>query len=119
MLGHQLNVITGKYFFLLYSVDGGVVSADIAKKSKGQPGQDEAQENTCKIKIQTSDKRTLTVTLKNDEAIKALVHTCSEQLDIPESKMKFYFDGEVIDSDETPESLDLDDEACFDLKIIA
>ena len=59
----------------------------------------------------------MTVTLKRDQTFAALVHSCSEQLDIPEAKMKFYFDGELIDINETPESLDIDDEACFDLKI--
>lgn len=106
-----------KYF--IYFTDGGVVSAELAKKHKGNSGQDEdASENGCKIKIQSSDKRSLTLTLKHDESFATLLKACSEHLSIPESKIKFYFDGDLIEMEDTPNTLDLEDEACIDCKIL-
>lgn len=87
------------------------------KKLKENPAQDEALENTCKIKVQISDKRTLVVNVKLDAPLTFLAQSCAEQLGIPIENMKFFFDGDSVDTDETPESLDIDDEACFDLKI--
>ena len=52
-----------------------------------------------------------------DDPFTVLSQKCSEHLNIPESKIKFYFDGEFVDLTDTPETLDIDDEACFDLKI--
>ncbi|OXU27156.1 hypothetical protein TSAR_012789 [Trichomalopsis sarcophagae] len=98
-------------------LDGGVVSAEIVKKNKTN-SKNEVQENACKIKIQLLDKRTLTMSLKNDEPFTSLLKKCSAELGIPEAKIKLYFDGDLIDEEETPESLDIDEEACIDLKIL-
>ncbi|XP_003428226.1 uncharacterized protein CG4449 [Nasonia vitripennis] len=98
-------------------LDGGVVSAEIVKKNKTN-SKNEVQETACKIKIQLLDKRTLTMNLKNDEPFTSLLKKCSTELGIPEAKIKLYFDGDLIDEEETPESLDIDEEACIDLKIL-
>lgn len=104
-------------FFILIFIDGGVVSAEMMKKRNPNEDQED-EEGTCKIKIQTLDKRTLVIKVKHDAPFTSLLQSCSKQLNIPMAKIKFYFDGELVDTDETPESLDIDDEACFDLKIL-
>ncbi|XP_011496531.1 PREDICTED: uncharacterized protein CG4449 [Ceratosolen solmsi marchali] len=98
-------------------LDGGIVSAEVAKKNYENSIKNNTHENTCKIKVQISDKKSLLITLKTDQSFTALINNCSEQLSIPESKLKLYFDGELINIFETPMSLDLDEEACMDLKI--
>ncbi|XP_014218496.1 uncharacterized protein CG4449 [Copidosoma floridanum] len=96
--------------------DGGVVSAEVAKKKHGS-AQDAESENSCQIKIQSLEKGTLNFTLKKTDTFEVLLKYCSEKLGVPESKIKFYFDGELVDIEETPDTLDLDDENCFDMKI--
>ncbi|KAJ8673156.1 hypothetical protein QAD02_004418 [Eretmocerus hayati] len=98
-------------------LDGGIISAEF-KRNKGPPSSDNAEVGGCKIKIQTTDKKSLVITLKHEEKFSVLLNQCSEQLGIPKSKIKFFFDGEEVDITDTPDSLDLDDEACFDLKLL-
>lgn len=96
-----------------------MVSAEMMKKLKGNLTQDQMQqEDMCKIKVQTSDKKTIVVNMKHDAPFTFLLQNCAEQLNVPMSSLKFYFDGEMVENDETPESLDIEEEACFDLKIV-
>jgi small nuclear ribonucleoprotein (snRNP)-like protein len=90
----------------------------VAKRNNENSIHDNGEENTCKIKVQISDKKSLLITLKNNQTFKGLLQNCAAQLNMAESKLKLYFDGELINLYETPESLDLDDEACIDLKIL-
>lgn len=72
--------------------------------------------NTCSIKVQTANKKqSLTIVLRKDQQFKALFSNCAEQLGVKESSLKLYFDGEQISPTDTPESLDLEGEACVDL----
>lgn len=75
-------------------------------------------EDICTIKVQTANKKqSLTIPLKKDEQFKALFDNCVKQLGIKEKNLKFYFDGEQISPTDTPDSLDLEGEACIDLHI--
>lgn len=75
-------------------------------------------EDICTIKVQTANKKqSLTISLKKDERFKALFTNCAEQLGVKEKDLKFFFDGEQISPTDTPESLDLEKEACVDLHI--
>lgn len=75
-------------------------------------------EDICTIKVQTANKKqSLTISLKKDERFKALFTHCAEQLGVKEKDLKFFFDGEQISLTDTPESLDLEGEACIDLHI--
>lgn len=94
-------------------LDGGIVN----------PGmnvliEDKQNENTCSIKIQTANKKqSFTILHERNQQFKMLLTGCAKQLDIKESSLKLYFDGEQIDPRDTPESLDLEEEACIDLHI--
>lgn len=75
-------------------------------------------EDVCTIKVQTANKKqSLTIPLKKNEQFKVLFANCAEQLGMKENNLKFYFDGDQISSTDTPESLDLEGEACIDLHI--
>jgi len=75
-------------------------------------------EDICTIKVQTANKKqSLTIPLKKDQQFKALFVNCAEQLGVKENSLKLYFDGEQINPTDTPESLDLEEEACVDLHI--
>ncbi|XP_076284548.1 DNA repair protein Rad60 isoform X3 [Lasioglossum baleicum] len=91
-------------------LEGGVVKKDNTKEEK-------LDENVCSIKVQTTNKKSLTIVVKLDDTFENLWKKCSEEFNVEESKIKLYFDGELIAVTDTPDSLDIDDEACFDLRL--
>lgn len=97
-------------------LEGGIINKDSVTFQKNQTGQGKMDENVCLIKVQTTGKKSLTVPVEKDETFKALFKKCAEELDVEESKFKLYFDGDLVSITDTPESLDIEDEACFDLR---
>ncbi|XP_033332895.2 DNA repair protein Rad60 [Megalopta genalis] len=91
-------------------LEGGVVKKDSTKEEA-------LDEDVCSIKVQTTNKKNLTILVKRDDTFKKLWQKCAKELNVEESKMKLYFDGELIAVTDTPHSLDIDDEACFDLRV--
>lgn len=41
----------------------------------------------------------------------------SEEIEVPLSRLKFYFDGDLVDSESTPVSLDLEGGECLDVHV--
>jgi YbbR domain-containing protein len=79
---------------------------------------DKKNDNMCNIKIQTANrKQSLTILLQRNQRFDILLASCAEQLGVKESSLKLYFDGEQISPTDTPESLDLEEEACVDLHV--
>lgn len=76
----------------------------------------EKNDNICMIKIQTTNKKSLTIFVKRNENFKTLLEKCAQEFNIEKSKIKLYFDGELIAIMDTPDSLEIEDEACFDLQ---
>ncbi|XP_050590430.1 uncharacterized protein CG4449 isoform X2 [Bombus affinis] len=95
-------------------LEGGIVKRD---STDTMPRKDTNNENVCTIKIQTTGKKNLTVSVKRDDDFKILLKKCAQKFDVEESKVKLYFDGELIAATDTPDSLDIEDEACFDLRL--
>ncbi|XP_012164451.2 uncharacterized protein CG4449 isoform X3 [Bombus terrestris] len=95
-------------------LEGGIVKRD---STDTMPRKDTNNENVCTIKIQTTGKKNLTVSVKRDDDFKILLEKCAQKFDVEESKVKLYFDGELIAATDTPDSLDIEDEACFDLRL--
>ncbi|XP_018337013.1 PREDICTED: uncharacterized protein CG4449 isoform X1 [Trachymyrmex septentrionalis] len=97
-------------------LDGGIVNPGMNTLPKDESN----DEDICNIKVQTANKKqSLIIPLKKDEAFKTLFANCAEQLGVKENNLKLYFDGEQINPSDTPESLDLEGEACIDLHISA
>lgn len=86
--------------------------------SKSESQADSKKQNVCKIRIQTSAGKSIEVNVQKNQDFSVLWSECAKQLSEPESKIKLSFDGEAVEKDDTPDSLDLEDEACFDLKIL-
>lgn len=61
----------------------------------------------------------LTILVKRDENFKTLWTKCAQELHTEESRIKLYFDGELIAITDTPDSLEIEDKACFDLRSTA
>lgn len=75
------------------------------------------EENTCTIKVQTGPKNFILSIIRMDESFASVYAKCAKENNCPESNVKLLFDGEEVDRNDTPESLDIEDEACFDLRI--
>ena len=99
------------------SSEGGVMDTEyVGEKGKAM---DDSDEDVCKIKVQKSQKESIMISLQKDQPFKFVILQCAAQLNVPDSKVRLYFDGDLISSDDTPESLDLEQEACVDLKVIS
>ncbi|XP_043464318.1 uncharacterized protein CG4449 [Leptopilina heterotoma] len=98
-------------------IDGGVIDLEFANE-QGKGNTDE-NDDTCKIKVQMSQKQSINVNLQKNQPFKNIIHQCATELNICATKIKLYFDGDLIDLSDTPESLDFENEACIDLKLSA
>ena len=96
-------------------LEGGIVKKGSTVAQRNAEGK--LDEDVCIIKVQTTSKKSLTVTVDRDEDFKSLLAKCAQELNVEESKIKLYFDGELVAITDTPDSLDIEDEACFDLRI--
>ncbi|XP_076666877.1 DNA repair protein Rad60 [Andrena cerasifolii] len=96
-------------------LEGGIVKKGSTVAQKNAEGK--LDEDVCIIKVQTTSKKSLTVTVDRDEDFKGLLAKCVQELNVEEWKIKLYFDGEIVAITDTPDSLEIEDEACFDLRI--
>ncbi|XP_003705232.1 DNA repair protein Rad60 [Megachile rotundata] len=96
-------------------LEGGIIKKDGTMLQDNE--EDENDGNTCIIKVQTTNKKTITASVKRDENFKVVLAKCAQDLNVEESKIKLYFDGELVTLTDTPDSLDIEDEACFDLRL--
>ncbi|XP_011315323.1 uncharacterized protein CG4449 [Fopius arisanus] len=97
-------------------LEGGIISAEMSNNPVNQ--EDEDDEDICKIKAQVSSKKSVMYKLRKDQPFKKLREHCAKELEVPIEKIKFYFDGDKVEDEDTPDILDLDNEACVDVKIL-
>lgn len=95
-------------------LEGGIFKAD---RTKTKETEDKVDENICMIKIQTTDKKSLKIPIPKDQNFNVLFIKIALELSVDKSKIKLYFDGESVTAKDTPDSLDLEEEACFDLRL--
>lgn len=94
-----------------------ILEGGIIKKNNSMISNNVMEKNDiCMIKIQTTNKKSLTIFVKRNENFKTLLEKCAQEFNIEKSKIKLYFDGELIAIMDTPDSLEIEDEACFDLQ---
>ncbi|KAF7408033.1 hypothetical protein HZH66_002570 [Vespula vulgaris] len=98
-------------------LEGGIVDADTISQNEYKNRKNSIEENICQIKVQTANKESLMFPLKKNQQFKILIASCARQWGVNKSNIKLYFDGEAINVSDTPESLDLEQEACIDLCI--
>ena len=68
------------------------------------------------LKCQTHDRKsTVMIKMKADEKMRILMKRYSEEKKVPLKKLKFKFDGENLDPNATPDSLDLEGGECIDV----
>jgi hypothetical protein len=70
------------------------------------------------LKIQRKGhKEPILIPIKKNQKMRVLMLKCSEYLELPDEKLKFSFDGESINPNETPMDLDLEGGECIDLYV--
>lgn len=97
-------------------LEGGVLHDADNKRPKT-----DQQDKTCiEVKIQQKNvKKPLLIQLHKSNNMHILAKKVASELGIDVIKLRFNFDGDALDLEETVESLDLDGGECFDLVIIS
>lgn len=94
-----------------------ILEAGIVQVVQREVCREDMQEDVFNIKVQTLKKGSFVIPLRKEEHFKSLLKVCSEKLCIEEANIRLYFDGELIDLEDTPESLDMEQGTCIDLHI--
>ena len=79
-----------------------------------------AHTGAIELKLQTKDRRAQPVTVKinTSDKMEVVIQKYCEETKIERGKVKFSFDGEQLNPDETAEDLDLEGGECIDVHVI-
>lgn len=70
------------------------------------------------LKVQRKGhKEPILILINKTQKMRVLMLKCAECLDVPVEKLKFSFDGESLNPNETPVDLDMEGGECIDLYI--
>ena len=80
---------------------------------------EEAEKELLEVKLRTVDKRAseVLVKIKPSDTMETLMTSYSQQTGIDRANLKFFFDGEQLESGVTAEDLDLEAGDIFDVKV--
>lgn len=97
-----------------------ILEGGILQNGETKPSQNQQDKNCIEVKVQQKNvKKPLLIQLHKSNDMHILAKKVSSELGIDEAKLKFNFDGDALDLDETVESLDLDGGECFDLVVLS
>lgn len=74
-------------------------------------------EGEIKVKLLLDSKASLSIKLSKNQKMNVLYKKCSEELNIPDEKIKISFDGEIVQQEETVSDLGVEDGDAFDVLI--
>ena len=82
---------------------------------------EEAEKELLEVKLRTVDKRApeVLVKIKPTDTMETLMNNYSQQAGIERAKLKFFFDGEQLESGATAEDLELEGGEIFDVKVLS
>jgi len=76
--------------------------------------------NTIEVKVQTQDRKaSVQIKILKMDPMRKLMETYAQLKQLDASKLKFFFDGEELNADETGEDLDLEGDECFDVHTVS
>ncbi|XP_077288830.1 DNA repair protein Rad60 isoform X2 [Arctopsyche grandis] len=71
------------------------------------------------IKLRSKEmKNAFEVMIGKNQKLSVAMVKFSEEIEVPLSRLKFYFDGDLVDSESTPVSLDLEGGECLDVHVV-
>ncbi|KAK4324043.1 hypothetical protein Pmani_005292 [Petrolisthes manimaculis] len=103
-------------------IEGGIMEEDVHECSSNSKNTMSSQSHITQapdsiaLKVQNSNsKATLTIHISKSDKMKILMHRYAELKDAKLEDLKFFFDGERLNPNDTPSSLDLDGGECIDV----
>jgi len=83
-------------------------------------GQKEEVGDKLEIKLQTKDRRAqVLLEIRPTDSMASVVERFCQKSNTPREKLKFFFDGEVLNEEETAEDLELEGGECIDVHILS
>jgi hypothetical protein len=105
---------------LIYNVgfpEGGVTTCGDVKNASDQVKYT-LNVDEMELKVQRKGyKEPILIRISKTQKMRVLMLKCAECVDLPAEKLKFSFDGEFLNPNETPVDLDLEGGECIDLYI--
>ena len=78
-----------------------------------------SNENMLELKVQSQNRNAqVVVSMRPEDPMAVLMLKYAEATGIDSSKLKFKFDGEMLEEDDTPSSLELEGRECIDVFIL-
>ncbi|XP_049941974.1 uncharacterized protein CG4449 [Schistocerca serialis cubense] len=100
-------------------IDGGVTTLN-APAPTAVTHEEDLNDEDVELKILCKDrKKPLTVKIHKDEKMKVLMIKVAEMLEMPQERLKFMFDGELLNSSDTAVDLELEGGECIEVNVIA
>ncbi|KAJ4445629.1 hypothetical protein ANN_12311 [Periplaneta americana] len=98
-------------------VEGGVMSY-VDTKTTSNTEEPALSEDEIELKFQRKGcKEPFALRIRKTNKMRVLMLKCAEHLEVPIEKLKFSFDGESLNANDTPEDLDLEGGECIDLYV--
>ncbi|XP_044727835.1 uncharacterized protein CG4449 [Chrysoperla carnea] len=99
----------------IHIIEGGCINEDVVDMVGGARESNNAA-SMIQLKVQLRDrKKPLHVFIKKTEPLSVLMAKCTEELECDIKKLRFEFDGDLLNPNDTPESLDFDGGECIDV----
>lgn len=100
-------------------IDGGITTLN-ASAAPALALEEELSDEDVELKILCKDrKKPLTVKIHKDEKMKVLMIKVAEMLEVPQERLKFMFDGELLNSSDTAVDLELEGGECIEVNVVA
>ncbi|XP_069695087.1 DNA repair protein Rad60 [Periplaneta americana] len=98
-------------------VEGGVMSY-VDTKTTSNTEEPALSKDEIELKFQRKGcKEPFALRIRKTNKMRVLMLKCAEHLEVPIEKLKFSFDGESLNANDTPEDLDLEGGECIDLYV--
>ncbi|GBP18358.1 Uncharacterized protein CG4449 [Eumeta japonica] len=98
-------------------IDGGVIKNSVTDLSINSPVKSNCDLITIKFQSQIR-KHPLEIKVFLEEKFSVAFMKCAEQLDVGVERLKFYFDGDMINPQSTPRGFEFEDGECIDVKFV-
>lgn len=96
-------------------IDGGIVNEAVTYENKNK----QKKPTDIKVKFQTQNsKKAFEVSIDKNELLCSAMILFSESIDKPMKQLKFYFDGDIIQGNQTLKQLDFEGGECIDVKFV-
>lgn len=105
------------YGHLIGQISDTDIDHSLPKLSELDDDNKKPPEGEIKVKLLLDSKASLSIKLSKNQKMNILYKKCSEELNIPDEKIKISFDGEIVQQEDTVSDLGVEDGDAFDVLI--